>query len=421
MTSGDRDRQADALMLEEILEVTRQLAAPHDLRVMLARVIDAAKTTLRAERGSVFLHDPHTDELFTSVATGVGELRFPADRGIAGECAQTRAVINVPNCYADPRFNPQVDRDTGFKSNNLLTLPLVGYDGTLVGVLQLLNKIGGPFTEVDERIALALAAQCAVALQRVRMIEQLVLKERLDRELAVAREIQMGTLPQTMPKIAGWEVAGLSTPAEETGGDCFDLVSLPDGRLMILLGDATGHGVGPAISVTQVRAMLRMASRLAADLDATFREINDQLVEDLADNRFVTALLGLLEPAANRLSYHSAGQGPLFHYRAAEDEFVWYGATTLPMGFLAQTKSNPPAVVEFAPGDIFGALTDGVYEYEDLVGEQLGQSGVERLVRGAKSRPAQEIADALLAGTKEHGHGVAQADDITIVLVRRRA
>src|SRR5206468_8987196 len=119
----------------------------------------------------------------------------------------------------------------------------------------------------------------AVALQRVRMTEERIVKERMERELGLAREIQMGLLPRAMPALPGYDLAGASLPAEQTGGDTFDIVPAGEERLVVLLGDATGHGIAPALSVTQVRSMLRIAVRLGASLDDAFRHINDQLTQ----------------------------------------------------------------------------------------------------------------------------------------------
>ena len=106
---SDRAGGISQAAMEQILEVTRQLAAPFTLYAMLNSVIDAGRSVLGADRGSVFLYDAETDELVISVGTGVQSIRIPADRGIAGECAQTREVINVPDCYADSRFDPSTD------------------------------------------------------------------------------------------------------------------------------------------------------------------------------------------------------------------------------------------------------------------------------------------------------------------------
>jgi len=409
----------DAATLERILEVTRKLAAPFELDEMLGLVIEAGRAVLSADRGSVFLYDEPADELVVRVATGVKELRIPAGKGIAGECARTREIVNVADAYSDGRFNREVDRQSGYRTRCLLAVPLVGHDESLVGVLQLLNKHDAVFDDRDEKIAAALAAQCAVALQRVRMTEELVVKEKMQRELAVAREIQMGSLPRKMPEVPGYDLAGTSRPADETGGDTFDLVPAGPERIMLLLGDATGHGIGPALSATQVRAMLRIARRLGADLDATFYNINDQLEQDLPSNRFVTAFVGVLDAGQHRVTYHSAAQGPLLHFRAASGECEWLGSTTMPLGFISPLARKEPATLDLDPGDILGLITDGVFEYENENEEMFGEAGVEQVVRRHHDGPMSELVDALVREVGAFGGSVSQADDVTIVLVRR--
>ncbi|MFQ5739404.1 MAG: PP2C family protein-serine/threonine phosphatase [Acidobacteriota bacterium] len=405
--------------LERILQVTRQLAAPFELAEMLSSVVEAGKSVLGAERGTVFLYQPETDELISTVATGMDVIRVPADCGIVGQCLQSREVVNVPDCYADSRFNRAVDRESGFRTRCLLAVPLIGQDDSRVGVLELLNKENGTFTEYDEKIARTLAAQCAVAIQRVRMTQDLLTKERLDRELEVARAIQMGVLPKKMPVVAGYDLAGFSLPADQTGGDIFDLIPLDEGRLLVLLGDATGHGLGPALSVTQVRAMLRMAVRLGAGLDSTYLHINNQLVEDLADNRFVTAFFGLLDAKAHRVSYHAGGQAPLLHYHAASGECEWRGASTTPMGFMAQHGLTAPAGFDLAPGDILGLITDGVFECQNTSSEAFEQARVGALVRQHRNLPMNRLIEIILRKVQEFGGSAPQADDITLVLIRR--
>ncbi len=405
--------------MERIFEVTRQLARPFDLTTMLTQVIDAARAVLHADRGTVFLYDRKTHELYSTVATGVGTLRFPANRGIVGESAEKRAVINVPDCYADPRFNREADQKTGYRTRCLLTVPLIGHDDSLVGVMQVLNKSEGVFGEEDERIATALAAQCAVAIQRMQMLAELVEKEKLERELAVARDIQIRVLPKAVPRLAGYDLAGWSRPANETGGDIFDIISMDGNRLMLLLGDATGHGIGPALSVTQVRAMLRMAVRLGADLDSAFRHINDQLVEDLPDNRFVTAFLGLLDTERHRVIYHAGGQGPLLHFHAASGECEWLGASTVPMGFMAGMPLPEARTHELARGDILALITDGVFEYENSREEAFGQVRVADVIRRHQNETMTRLLQLIVAEVERFGGVVPQADDMTILIVRR--
>ena len=415
MAAGIDDTQA----LHQILEVTRKLAAPFDLDTMLEEVVDASRKVLNADRGTVFLHDSACNELVVRVGTGLESIRIPADKGIVGESAQTRKLINVPDCYADDRFNRDIDKQTGYRSRCMLTIPLVGYEDSLVGVLQILNKNEGVFDEQDEFIGQALAAQAAVVLHRARTTEQMIATEWLDREITVARDVQMGTLPKTMPTIGGYEFGGAFAPTDQTGGDLYDFVPLDDKRLFLLMGDATGHGIGPALSATQVRAMLRVAIRLNASLDDAFVQINNQLCEDLPDDRFVTGFFGLLDSTTHTVTFHSGGQGPIMHFHASRNEYDWHEATTFPLGYMPQTNLGEAVVSSMQPGDLLGLISDGIYEYENESGLQFGQQGVINIIDNHPDASAQELVEMIMQGAREHGGSAPQADDITIVLARR--
>jgi phosphoserine phosphatase len=407
--------------LRQILEVTRKLAAPFDLDTMLNEVVAASLSILDADRGTVFLYDEATDELVVRVATGLSSIRIPANKGVVGESAKTRKLINVPDCYADPRFNRDIDRQTGYRSCCMLTVPLIGYEDSLVGVLQILNKKTGIFDEQDEFVASALAAQAAVVLHRVKLTEAMIVTEKLDREITVARDVQMGTLPKQMPKISGYDVAGTFSPTDQTGGDLFDFVPLGENQLFLLMGDATGHGIGPALSATQVRAMLRVALRLGANLEDAFIHVNDQLVEDLPDDRFVTAFFGLLDAAEHVVRFHSGGQGPIMHFHAGTNRYDWYEASTFPLGYMNQTHLGEATAIDMQPGDILGLISDGIYEYENVAGIHFGQQGIVRVIADHPGASAEDLVRHIVHAAREHGGTVPQADDITIVLVRRIA
>ena len=409
------DREAT---LEKVLEITRELARPLDLTTLLSKIVEAALEILDADRGTVFLYEAGDDVLVSRVATGATELRIPANRGFAGECVRTRETVLVPDAYADPRFNPDVDKRTGYRTACILTVPLVGHDDALVGVLQVLNKRSGTFGPADVGVATALAASCAVAIQRMRLLEDLVEKERMERELEVAREIQTRVLPSTMPALAGYEVAGWSRPADQTGGDIFDVIE-HDRKVILLLGDATGHGVGPALSVTQVRAMLRMAVRLGASLDESFRHINDQLSDDLSPNRFVTAFLGTLDTEEHRLVYHAGGQGPILLHRAATGVTTFEKATALPMGMMPILKLRDPRTETMAPGDVLALVTDGIFEYENAAAQAYGEERVAESIRQNRGDPASEILRRIVEEVDGFAAGAPQKDDMTLVIVRR--
>jgi phosphoserine phosphatase len=418
MSGPAESEQLLARDMKAILDVATALAAPFDLKTMLAEVIGAAKQVLGAERGSVWLYDAAADELTLEIATGLRTLRVPAGAGLVGSCARHRQLINVPDCYADPRFDREVDKSSGYRTRCMLTLPLVDHKGVLVGVMQVLNKRDGVFDSKDEAMAVALAAQCAVALSRVRMTEALIEGEKMRQELEMARVVQMSTLPSTMPAIDGYCVYGAFEPAELTGGDTFDL-SKVDGELLVILADATGHGIAPALLVTQMQAMLRVAFRLGATLETAVVQVNNQLADWLAADRFVTAFIGLLEPTAHELRFHSAGQAPILHFRAASEDCTLHKPTSFPLGAMRLASLRPAVVLDMQPGDIVVLLSDGIYEYQDADGAEFGVDRVREIVLAHHWRPVAELGRMIVESARAFARGAAQQDDITVVLVKR--
>jgi sigma-B regulation protein RsbU (phosphoserine phosphatase) len=411
-------RGLSAQDLQTILDVTRALAAPFDLDAMLAAVTAAARQVLQAERASVWLHDAAADELVLKVATDLQDVRIAVGAGLVGACARERRAINVPDCYADPRFDPSVDRRSGYRTRCALTLPLVDHTDALVGVMQVLNRAGGVFDAADEELAAALAAQCAVALQRVRMMDAVLAGERMKRELELARSVQQGSLPAAMPRVAGYDAFGLSRPATETGGDTFDL-AMVHGRMLIVLADATGHGIAPALSVVQMHAMLRMAMRLGTELEAAVMQLNNLLGETMAGDRFITAFIGLLDPGTHTVRYASPGQGPIVHFHAASRACTSHRPTGFPLAAMPLGRPRPAASLVLAPGDILVLLSDGIYEYCGPDGQAFGEQRVVDLVTSRHDASAEALCRHLLDALAAFAAGAPQEDDITLVVVKR--
>ena len=237
-----------------------------------------------------------------------------------------------------------------------------------------------------------LAAQCAVAIQRARMTEAVIEGEKMRHELETARAVQMSTLPATMPAVAGYDFHGMSSPASETGGDTFDLAVLGQ-DVLIVLGDATGHGIAPALSVTQMQAMLRMAFRLGADLETAFLHVNNQLAETMADDRFITAFVGLLDTARHRVRFHSGGQAPILHYRAEPASFDAIQARPASRWRAMPLESLRPArVLDMQPGDVLALLSDGIFEYRNAA-----RRGVRRAARRGHRPTHRGVPMAALA------------------------
>jgi len=154
--------------LQALLEVANAIASERDLDVLLRLILRETTAVADADRGTLFLIDPDTGELWSKIADGVGqnaEIRFPATTGIAGHVASTGQIVRLDDAYADPRFNAQVDRETGYSTRSLLAVPMREMRGGIVGVLQVLNKRTGPFDAEDADVLLALAGQAAAAIQ----------------------------------------------------------------------------------------------------------------------------------------------------------------------------------------------------------------------------------------------------------------
>ncbi len=267
-----------------------------------------------------------------------------------------------------------------------------------------------------EPVLLKARIEASLEKKRLREKEQ----ERIDRDLELARDIQMGALPKEMPTLAGYELAAWSGPAEKTGGDIYDLIPLDDHRVALLMADATGHGIGPALSVTQMQSMFRMGLLIGSHLDDVMSTINNQLKLNLPPNRFITAFGGILDGCQNNICYHSWGQAPLLHYHAAIDRIEWLGASALPMGVLADVPIGRPVCREMHPGDLFAVISDGFYEYQDRTGELFGDERVGAWVRTVRANQVdQRTVESLRERVQDFAAGAPQEDDMTLILIRR--
>ncbi|MFV8819671.1 PP2C family protein-serine/threonine phosphatase [Haliea sp. E17] len=401
-----------------VLDMTRLLAANFDLDRLLEQVLQTGMQLLDAEMGALWLYEPDTRELVSALPVLEPPLRVPEGLGLCGLCAAERRIINVLDAALDPRFRGSIDNAVGFTTRSMLNVPLIARDGALIGVLQFLDEQLAGYDDKSETLATILAAQCALALQHVRLADRVERSERLEREVEVAREIQRSTLPTQMPELAGYEAHGHFLPASYAGGDLFDLVVLDD-RLFVLLGDATGHGFGPALSATQMQAMMRVAFRCGAGLGEAYRHVNNQLAEDLPADRFITAFMGFLDPGSHELHYLSAGQGPILHYHAGEQRAEWHQPTTFPVGILDIDEVGPTDLLALSPGDIVALISDGLYEYANSEGQLFGEARVADILARCQNLPMSELCEVLLEEAQAFGNGAAQADDITLVLLKR--
>ncbi len=411
-----KDLSRENAQLHRILDVSRYMATTIDLDRLLTMIVEATCEVLTCERATIFLYDEKKDELFSRVAKGVDGIRFPADRGIAGTAARERVCVNVSDAYADDRFNPEVDKRTGFRTRNILAFPLENLNGDLIGVLQALNKHEHAFDEADEQLAHVLSAQAGVALDRGRLLEEYAEKQRMARDLDIAREIQESLFPGQTPAIGGYELAGWNQPADECGGDSYDFIPLPDGRWAIVLADATGHGIGAALVIAQCHALIRGLLAVTTDLKALCAGVNKVLYADLAADRFVTAFIGILDPAEHRIDYVSCGQAPLVMVSETVETRT---AGNVPLSVIDDLDASVEAFA-FAPGAVLVLMTDGFYETTNQEREQYGDERVADFIQRKSDLPLPAIIRELNREIELFSANRPPADDRTAVLIRRR-
>lgn len=407
--------------LLQVLEISRNLVLNQDLQVLLKQIEQAAVTVLNCERATVFVYEQNTDELYTLVTDRIEKFRVPADSGIVGSCFSSGNLINVSDAYRDPRFNPSVDRLTGFKTRNILTAPLFGDRQNVLGVLEVLNKTDGAFGEWDEFLLETLSAQCGMAIYRHALMLEFAEHKRLQQELTIAKGIQRSLLPASAPAITGYDIAGWSQSAEETGGDFFDFHLLDDGHLMLILADVSGHGIGPALLAAECWALQRAIFSWAADYRSSLTQINQLICRHIPSDRFITAFLGRLSTEGNTLSFLSAGHGPVFILRVAESRIETLPVTGMPLGIMADNRYEQWQTISFNPGDILIAFTDGFFEWEGQSGNCFGTDRIcENVFRHAELSAAA-IIERVHCDLLSFAEGTRQQDDLTAVVIKKLA
>jgi phosphoserine phosphatase len=408
---------ADALVA--ILELSRDIGLWADLPTLLARIEATALMVLGCERLSVFTWGPAENELRSRLATGTSEIRLPPDRGIAAATFRDGSVLNVRDVSGDPRFYDQVDRQTGYRTHSLLSVPLHDLGGKIAGVLEFLNKRAGAFTKADEDLARTFAALTGITLQRHVLVEQHRETQRLLHELDLARRIQRSLLPALDPQLSEYDIAGWSDAADATGGDFYDHFRLPDGRLALVVADVAGHGMAASLLACETRALIRSAASSGKSLVEIVASTNDLLYGDLHHERFVVLFIAALDADSGRLEFVAAGCEPIVYRSIGAAGFVFVEATTLPLGIMPSLPACTPTVVSMRPGDVVVMATDGFYERENPAGEQYGLDLLRSRVRHHCGRSSAELIHSLHDDVAAYAEGVKQVDDMTAIVVMR--
>jgi sigma-B regulation protein RsbU (phosphoserine phosphatase) len=297
---------------------------------------------------------------------------------------------------------------------------MVNHEGVVVGVIQALNKRGAPsFGVRDEQVLAALAAQAGVALENAQLQQRDRERQRMLADLDLARKIQLGLLPEGVPKVAGWRFAAWQRSCDQTGGDYHDFITGADGIVDAVVGDVSGHGIAAAMMMSTARAFLLALHQHDRELGALTGRLNALLSADMADDAFMTMALARFH-ADGALSYVSAGHEPPLVLRRAEGSFDQLESTGLALGMIEDATFDVAGVRALAVGDIVVLLTDGISEAHRPDDHVLfGNERLQAAISAAASGGAQAVCAAVVAAVDAWLAGSLQHDDMTIVVAER--
>lgn len=301
-----------------------------------------------------------------------------------------------------------------------LLLPLSGRE-ELLGVMALGPKRSEePYSKSDLQLLQSVAAQTGLALENGRLLitlsEEAARRERLNREIEVAREVQERLFPQTYPSIKGLDCAGASRPAAGVGGDYYDFISLPGSRIGIAVGDISGKGIPAALLMASLRASLRVQTVAdPPDLAVLMRNINALLYESSAASRYATFFYSQYDPASRLLSYVNAGHNPPLVLRG--EEVMRLEASGPVVGLLPRADYEQRSLA-LRPGDLLCAYTDGISEAMTSEDEEWGEDRMILAIRSNAALPSSRIVDEVIGAADRFTAGAPQHDDMTLVLMK---
>lgn len=239
-----------------------------------------------------------------------------------------------------------------------------------------------------------------------------------EEQMRIAHDVQQRLFPSSPPELVGYDLAGVSHPAEETGGDYFDYIPMPGGNLALVVGDVTGHGIGPALLMAETRAYLRILALNLENIGDILTRANHVLAADIDEEWFVTLMIVQLNPEARTLRYASAGHAPGLWLDARGGLKRELPRTGIPLGMRPDTKYAASDPFDLMPGDLLALMTDGVEESMSPTQELFGMERILKLLCARREEPAAAIVEALHQAARGHIAGRDQPDDYTTIILK---
>jgi len=420
---GRRQAERRQALLDLVRRVGQALAVHRSLDEFLRVIVHGIFEAFPADRALLLLRRPDTDELECVAAYARGappgatarDVHLP--RSVVEAVLQRGTPLWVPDLHVDPAFRDSASVIAS-PVRSVAVVPVVVADRP-VGLLYMDSAIGRRFAQEDVDLLTVMASILGIKVENDRLVEQRIENERIRYQLASARDIQLRLLPARPPEVPGYEVTGFSVPCHEVGGDYFDFIELPSGRVVIALGDVSGKGFDAALLMACLHASVRSQAYTAAPVAEKVRAVHRYLWECTPPNRFVTLFYGELDPRTHRLVYVNAGHLPPVLVRS-DGSVEGLESGGLPVGLLGDaTYADREVYLE--PGDLMAIYSDGVTELQAPSGEEFGTTRVVDLLRQNRHLRPTRLRDVFEAVIRDF-QGTARAlDDLTFVLVQRTA
>jgi sigma-B regulation protein RsbU (phosphoserine phosphatase) len=406
-------RQARTLVL--LNEIARELTSILNVDELLKRIAELLSRLIDYQMFSILLLDAAGEKLQHRFSQRFQENiqlkhEIPLGKGVVGFAAQQKQAVLVPDVNKDPRYvqgNPETRSE--------LAVPLI-YKDKVIGVLDLEHTRRGFFTDDHKRTVTTLAAQVAIAIENAQLYEQIARQEkRLERDLAMARQLQFRLLPPTLPKVAHLDIAAKFVPARAIGGDLYDFVNYSMSRTAIVIGDVSGKGAPAAIYAALVSGILRSHAPIEPGPAEMLSAVNFSLGERRIDGQFVSLIYAVWDDRNRTLQVANSGLPRPIYAHDGKIEII--EATGLPLGLFDDADYD-----EFSfrakPGDMFVFFSDGILDASNKAEELFGRERVGEIVAANPNASADALVKLIFEAVAEHASGEEAFDDQTVVAIR---
>ena len=413
-------KQGQIKRLEALINASKILNTTLNLERLLALILDLAIKNLKAARGTIYLIDHDRKELWSKVLKGkdLVEIRLPVGTGISGHVAKTGKTINLKDAWKDKRFFSGFDLRTGFQTKTMLCMPMRDRKGKIIGVFQILNKHDGAFTKEDENFLEAFSVHAALAIENARLHQDIVEKERIEKELEIAGAIQRRLLPKQLPALAGYEIDAVARPSKNVGGDYYDLIMLSEGKYAFVIADVSGKGVPAALLVSTLHASLHAYIDSTPSLAQLVKRLNVVVHKNTEAERFITLFMAVLDPNDGSLTYVNAGHNFPFILRTQQSSIQPLFSTGLPLGMFDGVEFQQETV-RLDPSEYLVMYTDGVTEAMNKSMDEYGEKRLRQVMIGSSDKSASVFMGGIVADVEKFVAGEPQSDDLTMLVLKR--